>query len=88
MALVAPGATIGIVATLMVGVFPKILPVFQGLNIKLPITTKILIATSEFMTAYTIYLIIGVLLFVFSIWFIAHYDFGPTVRVDCSAGKS
>lgn len=68
-------ATIGIVATLMIGVFPKILPVFQNLNIKLPITTKILIATSTFMSSYTLYLIVGLFLFIFLIWYISHYDF-------------
>ncbi len=68
-------ATIGIVATLMIGVFPKILPVFQNLNIKLPITTKILIATSTFMSSYTLYIILGTFLFIFAIWYISHYDF-------------
>ena len=68
-------ATVGIVATLMIGVFPKILPVFSSLRIKLPVTTKILIATSKFMTANTIWLIIGVIAFVVIVWILMHYYF-------------
>lgn len=68
-------ATIGIVATLMIGVFPKILPVFQSMRITLPLSTKILIAVSTFMSSYTIFLILGVFLFIFAIWFALHYDF-------------
>jgi type IV pilus assembly protein PilC len=68
-------ATLGIVATLMIGVFPKILPVFQSMNIKLPLTTKILIATSTFMSTYTLYIIGGFALFVFALWYISHFDF-------------
>jgi len=56
-------------------VFPKILPVFSSLRIKLPVTTKILIATSKFMTANTIWLIIGVIAFVVIVWILMHYYF-------------
>ena len=48
-------ATIGIVATLMIGIFPKILPVFSSMRITLPMSTKILIVVSEFLTNYTIF---------------------------------
>ncbi|MDP3880692.1 MAG: type II secretion system F family protein [bacterium] len=68
-------ATIGIVATLMIGVFPKILPVFSNLNIDLPITTRILIVVSTFMSNYTILLIIALFVFIAAIWWISHYDF-------------
>jgi len=68
-------ATLGIVATLMIGVFPKILPVFASMNIKLPITTKILIASSTFMSTYTFYVIGGVFIFIFAFWYISHFDF-------------
>ena len=50
-------ATIGIVATLMIAVFPKILPVFANLKIKLPVTTRMLIAATHFMTTYTFWII-------------------------------
>ncbi len=46
-------ATVGIVVTLMVAVFPKILPVFSSLKITLPMSTRILIATTNFVTSYT-----------------------------------
>lgn len=68
-------ATLGIVATLMIGVFPKILPVFASMNITLPITTKILIATSTFMSTYTLYLLGSLAMFVFAVWYISHFDF-------------
>lgn len=68
-------ATIGIVSTLMIGIFPKILPVFANLKINLPITTKILIATSNFMTANLIWLIVGVIAFVILVWILSHYFF-------------
>jgi type II secretory pathway component PulF len=45
------------------------------MNIKLPITTKILIATSTFMSTYTLYLIGGLAVFFFAIWYISHFDF-------------
>jgi type II secretory pathway component PulF len=68
-------ATVGIVATLMIGVFPKILPVFSNLNIDLPITTRILIVVSTFMSNYTLLLIIGLFIFIALFWWISHYDF-------------
>lgn len=68
-------ATVGIVSTLMIGIFPKILPVFANLNINLPITTRMLIATSKFMTANLVWLIIGLVLFVILIWILSHYFF-------------
>ncbi len=77
-ALIYPGvilfATIGIVVTLMVAVFPKILPVFAGLNIKLPLSTRILIASTNFLTTYTFWLIIGVLVFLVAIYFVARQE--------------
>jgi len=68
-------ATVGIVATLMIGVFPKILPVFSNLNIDLPLTTRILIVVSAFMTNYTFLLIALIFAFIAFIWWISHYDF-------------
>ncbi len=67
-------ATIGIVATLMIGVFPKILPVFKTLNVTLPITTRILITVSEFMTANTLWIIIGFILFIIGMSIISRYE--------------
>ncbi len=67
-------ATIGIVGTLMIGVFPKILPVFSSLKITLPITTRILIAVSNFMTEYTIALVVSLFTVIALVWFASHYD--------------
>ncbi|MEK7193638.1 MAG: type II secretion system F family protein [Patescibacteria group bacterium] len=53
-------ATIGIASILVFYIFPKILPVFTSLRIKLPITTQILIAVSQFLTAYWPFVLIGV----------------------------
>ncbi|PIR88666.1 MAG: hypothetical protein COU09_01070 [Candidatus Harrisonbacteria bacterium CG10_big_fil_rev_8_21_14_0_10_44_23] len=68
-------ATIGIVGSLMLGVFPKILPVFSNLNIELPITTRILIALSKFLTAYTAWIAVAIFLLIVLFWFLSHYEF-------------
>ncbi|MEZ4156546.1 MAG: type II secretion system F family protein [Candidatus Paceibacterota bacterium] len=67
-------ATVGIVATLMIGVFPKILPVFSGLSIELPLTTRILIAVSAFMSAYTFWLIAALFAIIIAMWWMSHYE--------------
>lgn len=67
-------ATIGIVATLMIGVFPKILPVFSTLKITLPVTTKILIAVSKFLSANTIMLMAVIVIVIMAISIISRYE--------------
>lgn len=67
-------ATIGIVATLMIAVFPKILPVFSTLKIKLPITTRVLIAATNFMTSYTGWIIGGVILTILLFVILSKYE--------------
>jgi len=62
--------TIGIIGFLTVYIFPKILPVFKSLKITLPITTRVLIAISEFLVAYGFYVIIGLIIFIISLWLI------------------
>ena len=42
-------ATVGISTVLTVYIFPKIIPIFQGFKQQLPITTRILIAVSNFL---------------------------------------
>lgn len=44
--------TIAIAVGMILFVFPKILPLFQSLNVELPFTTRILIAVSKFLTNY------------------------------------
>ena len=75
-ALIYPGliitATLGIVGMLTIYVFPKILPIFASLDFELPITTKILIWMTDFMTAWGLWIGLGiVILAVFISWFIA-----------------
>ena len=43
-------ATFGITGLLTIGIFPKILPIFKTLKVKLPLSTRILIAVSNFLT--------------------------------------
>ena len=45
-------ATFGITGLLTIFIFPKILPVFASLHVKLPLTTRILIGTSNVLTSY------------------------------------
>jgi len=56
-------ATIGITAFLTFVVFPKILPVFSGLNIELPTSTKFLISVLDFSKIYGLYVLIGAVVF-------------------------
>jgi len=57
-------ATIGIVSGLIFFIFPKILPIFSNLKATLPITTRILIAVSAFLTTQWFWVLGGVLLFI------------------------
>jgi len=52
-------ATVGITAFLTFVVFPKIIPVFTGLNVELPATTQFLISVLEFSKTYGIYVLLG-----------------------------
>ena len=67
-------ATLGIVGGLMIGIFPKILPVFANLKVELPITTKILIAVSNFVTAYTLWIVLGIIFSILAVWVVSHYE--------------
>ncbi|MBI5401533.1 type II secretion system F family protein [Candidatus Wolfebacteria bacterium] len=53
-------ATFGITGLLTIYIFPKILPIFKSLNVKLPLSTKILISASEFLINYGIYAVFGI----------------------------
>ncbi|MEK7654450.1 MAG: type II secretion system F family protein [Patescibacteria group bacterium] len=52
-------ATFGIVGLLTVFIFPKILPVFSSLKVKLPLSTRILIWLSNALTNYGGYIALG-----------------------------
>ena len=63
-AFVYPGiitlATLGITAFLMLYLFPKIMPIFASLHMELPLTTKIVMATSLFLQSWGL-VVIGVI---------------------------
>ncbi|MEK7203490.1 MAG: type II secretion system F family protein [Patescibacteria group bacterium] len=52
-------ATLGISGLLTIYIFPKILPIFASLDVNLPITTRALIWTSDFLKNYGLYLALG-----------------------------
>jgi len=52
-------ATLGVTGIMSFFIFPKILPVLTSLNVKLPLTTRIFVALSEFMFSYGLYLFLG-----------------------------
>lgn len=53
-------ATSGITAMLIVYIFPKILPIFLSLKATLPLSTRILIVVSTFMTNYGLWVLLGI----------------------------
>ena len=57
-------ATVAVVTILMVYLIPKILPVFENLNVTLPLPTRILIAVSHLFTAYGLWVFVGVALLI------------------------
>jgi type IV pilus assembly protein PilC len=56
-------AMIGIAIAMMVFVIPKITAVFQESNVALPLPTRILIGTSDFMINNSLWLLLGTVLF-------------------------
>ena len=60
-------ATIGVTGVLVLFVLPKILPIFASLNVKLPLTTRILIATTNFINANYIWIILGAVLIIIAL---------------------
>ncbi len=57
-------ATVGITSMLTVYIFPKIIPIFQGVNATLPFSTRALIVISEFLGNWGLF-VIGALIFSF-----------------------
>ena len=54
-------ATVGITVMLMVVIFPKITPIFQSVKMQLPISTRVLIVLSSFLTHWGIALLFGLI---------------------------
>ena len=55
-------ATVVIAVAMVVFVFPKILPLFEGANMELPFTTRMLIAVSTLVSHYGVWLLVGAIL--------------------------
>ena len=63
------GATFLLGMVLSFVVLPQITPLFEGLRVDLPLTTRLLIAFSHFVQDYGIYLFVGIVAFVvFFVW--------------------
>lgn len=54
-------ATFGITGILTMYIFPKIMPIFGSLHVTLPLSTRMLIATSDFLRLYSIWLMLAVI---------------------------
>ncbi len=63
-------ATFGITGLLIVYIFPKILPIFQSLNAKLPLSTRILIFLSDGIRQYGIYIFIALVILGIGFYFL------------------
>jgi len=57
-------ATLLLSGMLTVFIFPKVMPIFQSLNVDLPFTTIVLLAVSNFLSVYGLHLIAGIILFI------------------------
>lgn len=58
-------ATLGITGLMTVYIFPKIMPIFASLNVTLPLSTRILVFTSNFLRHWglVLILVIGIMIF-------------------------
>ena len=56
-------ATFGITGLLIVYVFPKIVPVFESINAKLPLSTRIVMWVSDVVRQNGLYILLGIALF-------------------------
>ncbi len=62
-------ATVGVVGSLVLFVLPRILPIFSTLGAELPLPTRILIGSANFLQEYFVLLILGGIL-AFIIWLV------------------
>ena len=70
---------VGIISFMLATVVPKIVSVFENTSAELPALTSGMIATSDFLRAYWLLVIIGVGLFGYAAWWILQKD-GPRRR--------
>src|SRR3989338_8169340 len=57
-------ASLGISALMTVFLFPKLMPIFQSLNVPLPFTTRALLYLSFVLTNYWLYIILGLVVLI------------------------
>ena len=62
--------TFGLILLLVLVVFPKILPIFQSMQVELPLPTRILIGAVNFISAYWLFSIIGLIVISIALWFL------------------
>ena len=62
-------ATLGITGFLMIYLFPKIMPVFSSLHIKLPLSTRVVISMSNFLTKHGFIFIFTIIALIFAFIF-------------------
>lgn len=63
-------ATLGITAFLMIYLFPKIMPIFSSLHMQLPLSTRIVMAISNFLREWGIEFAVGSAVFIIAALFI------------------
>ena len=69
--MIVMGVGLVVCVLLMTVVMPQLMDMFTSMNVELPITTKILIGTSNFLTTYPLYLFIAVVVLVaLAIWLV------------------
>lgn len=77
-AMIYPGviltATIGIVWGVLTYVVPSIVSIFKDMTIELPITTRIVIATSQLLTNYGILVGVGLLFFITAFFYLIKHQ--------------
>ncbi len=65
------GVGLVVVGILMVVVMPNLMSMFTAMNVELPLPTRILMGTADFVTTYPLYLLIaGAVLAIFVIWLV------------------
>jgi len=70
---------VGIGIMMMIYVMPSITGTFKSLEVELPATTQALIVASDFMVAYTAYVLIGIIGFVVGFVYLLHTYWGNRI---------
>jgi type II secretory pathway component PulF len=73
-------ATIAVTGTLVMFIFPKLMPIFSSLNIALPFTTKILLAISTYLQSWWLATLLATIIG-FTLFFVLRASWLPLQRV-------